>query len=275
MLTRNGTNTPSVRLIGQTSTVVLMRMQSGFPHQVPLCFTGGFNKMYGIPAGYNPGVAYFPALSPGGMSNRLVVSPTLEANIYGLGLMSGDATVVLTFYANLAGIKWMFSDLVCLPIFWANLMGYGSLSSDLSIGSRPSAEDIIYAMMDTPVGYLGSISFREAVSRQITSAAIKAKTDNLPTDPAGMVALASAHGAGSWEGATPLQLWGHADRRLTSRDIESQIPGESLPSEEEVQNVEAILDAIKGLGFESAEDALRVIRQLVQAAGGGGASFNV
>lgn len=77
--------------------------------------------------------------------------------------------------------------------------------------------------------------------------------------------LATVHGASSWEGATPSQVWGHDDRRLTSRDIESQIPGEHLPSEEQVQNLDAVLNAIKGLGFESAEDALRVIRQLVKS----------
>jgi hypothetical protein len=104
---------------------------------------------------------------------------------------------------------------------------------------------------------------------------IKAKTDNLPSDPAGMVALAAAHGSGSWEGATPTQVWNHTDRRLTSRDIDSPTPGESLPSEEQVQAAQAALDAIKGLGFETTEDALRVIRQLVQAAGRRGASFKV
>lgn len=33
------------------------------------------------------------------------------------------------------------------------------------------------------------------------STAIKAKTDNLPADPAGMAALETAHGAGSWQSA--------------------------------------------------------------------------
>lgn len=99
----------------------------------------------------------------------------------------------------------------------------------------------------------------------VATPAIKNKTDNLPSDPVGEAALAVAHGAGSWEGATPTQLWEHNDRKLTSRDIESQLPEEHLPSEEQVQDIQAVLDAIKGLGFESTEDALRVIRQLVGA----------
>lgn len=96
--------------------------------------------------------------------------------------------------------------------------------------------------------------------------AIKVKTDNLPTDPTSKSDLEIVHGLGSWEGATPSQVWGHSDRRLTSRDIESGTPGEHLPSEEQVLNIGIIFDAIKGLGFESTEDALRVIRKLVQSA---------
>ena len=109
----------------------------------------------------------------------------------------------------------------------------------------------------------------------VDTPAIKNKTDNLPADPTSKSDLETEHGAGSWEGATPSQVWVHTDRRLTSRDIESPGPGESLPSEEQVQAAQAALDTIKGLGFETAEDALRVIRQLVQAAGRRGASFKV
>ena len=98
----------------------------------------------------------------------------------------------------------------------------------------------------------------------VATPAIKNKTDSLPTDQTSKLDLETAHGLGSWEGATPLQVWNHDDRRLTSRDIQSPVPGESLPSEEEVQDVQTVLAAIKGLGFESAEDALRVIRQLVE-----------
>jgi len=43
-----------------------------------------------------------------------------------------------------------------------------------------------------------------------------AKIDKLPTDPASMLELAAVHGVGSWEGATPTQMWSHGDRRLTS-----------------------------------------------------------
>lgn len=47
-------------------------------------------------------------------------------------------------------------------------------------------------------------------------------------------------------GSTPSQVWGHDDRRLTSRDIDSEELGESLPSEEHVQTLEALLNLVKG-----------------------------
>jgi len=40
---------------------------------------------------------------------------------------------------------------------------------------------------------------QDAVDVKSETALIKAKTDNLPADPAGMAALATAHGAGSWQ----------------------------------------------------------------------------
>ncbi len=105
-------------------------------------FIGGLNtsRYYGCPSGYSPanGTSFIPPEKTGGMTSRLAVTATPEADM-------------------------MYSDLLCEPEFWANLMGYGSLASDLSIGSRPSAEDIAYALMDTPVGYIGDISLRQAL----------------------------------------------------------------------------------------------------------------
>lgn len=58
-------------------------------------------------------------------------------------------------------------------------------------------------------------------------------------------------------------------------DVRSESP-EAYSAEECVVTVAgASIEAIKGLGFESAEDALRIIRQLVEAGGRRGASFDV
>lgn len=84
---------------------------------------------------------------------------------------------------------------------------------------------------------------------------VKAKTDYLPTDPTSKSDLEVAHGVGSWEGATPTQVWGHSDRRLSSRDIESEIPDEHLPSEEQIEDV-------KGAGWTI--ETLKLIKELIE-----------
>ena len=103
--------------------------------------------------------------------------------------------------------------------------------------------------------------------------AIKAKTDLLPSDPASKSELAAVHGVGSWEGATPVQVWGHIDRRLTSRDIESQVPGEHLPSEEQVQGIDAVLSAIKGLNWT--DETLKKIKEGIAQIKTAGVHFQV
>jgi hypothetical protein len=57
--------------------------------------------------------------------------------------------------------------------------------------------------------------------------AIKAKTDNLPADPAGLADLEAAHGAGSWQTATGFSTLTQADVRtavgLATANLDSQL----------------------------------------------------
>lgn len=49
------------------------------------------------------------------------------------------------------------------------------------------------------------------------------------------------------EGTTPAQIWSHPDRKLTSRDIESETLGEYLPSEAQLQtHDQQIKELVKG-----------------------------
>jgi hypothetical protein len=59
--------------------------------------------------------------------------------------------------------------------------------------------DARLANLDVPLSLIASYIDTEV-------AAIKAKTDNLPADPAGMAALATTHGAGSWATATAVTV---------------------------------------------------------------------
>ena len=59
--------------------------------------------------------------------------------------------------------------------------------------------------------------------------------------------------------ALPGMIWDSSDRKLTSRDVDSQLPGEHLSSEEQVEEV-------KGTGFDSNRDALVKIQELISSA---------
>lgn len=103
-----------------------------------------------------------------------------------------------------------------------------------------------------PASYV-TITVSKSVSavllQELEILAIKTKTDNLPNDPASETDLAATHGSGSWEGTTPTQLWQYSNRKLTSRDIESQAPDEHLPSEDQLSthdiDIKALIAAIK------------------------------
>lgn len=74
--------------------------------------------------------------------------------------------------------------------------------------------------------------------------AIKAKTDNLPADPAGLAGLASAHGAGSWATATGFSTLDAAGVRtavgLGSANLDTQLG--DLPTNAELATSQAAAD---------------------------------
>jgi hypothetical protein len=74
---------------------------------------------------------------------------------------------------------------------------------------------------------------------------------DLPEVPT-MIELNTAHGSGSWEGATPTQIWQHPTRSLTTRDVGT----EQIASEE-------TLGDIKGVTFNKQTDSLKEIRKAI------------
>ena len=62
---------------------------------------------------------------------------------------------------------------------------------------------------------------------------------DLPEVPT-MPELNAAHGSGSWEGATPEQIWKYSARTLSSRDI-PEVPSEQIASEQTSAKIEAEL----------------------------------
>jgi hypothetical protein len=78
-----------------------------------------------------------------------------------------------------------------------------------------------------------------------------------------MAELNVAHGSGSWEGATPSQIWQHPTRSLTTREI---TPTEHLSKEE-------TLDEIKGASWTN--ETLKAIKEAVDKLSKPKASFRV
>jgi hypothetical protein len=72
-----------------------------------------------------------------------------------------------------------------------------------------------------------------------------------------MAELNAAHGSGSWEGATPSQIWAHPTRSLTTREIGTN---EHLSKEE-------TLDEIKGVSWTN--ETLKAIMEAIRESGGG------
>lgn len=72
---------------------------------------------------------------------------------------------------------------------------------------------------------------------------------NVPT----MDELNAAHGSGSWEGATPDQIWQHPVRSLTTRDVGT----EQIASEQTLNEIEGAL-------FDTTRDSLKKIREILE-----------
>ncbi|MEM2293307.1 MAG: hypothetical protein QXX41_08530 [Nitrososphaerota archaeon] len=64
----------------------------------------------------------------------------------------------------------------------------------------------------------------------------------LPEVPT-MDQLNQAHGSGSWEGATPSQIWSHPSRTLSSREVPER--GEEIASEETLRLIQEQIKKVK------------------------------
>jgi hypothetical protein len=70
--------------------------------------------------------------------------------------------------------------------------------------------DIVNGVWGAASRTLTAFGFTVSSSSDSNITAIKAKTDNLPADPAGLAALAAAHGSGAWTTATGFAVPGDA-----------------------------------------------------------------
>ena len=114
---------------------------------------GGLNNKTSIPDGLQSGKAIFLALSDGGMVTRILNSFG-TINLAGAGAL-GNITFNVAgtggvLYSNLAGGINIYSSAVNGAGTIGSLTPYGKakISADISIGSRPTAQDIASAVWE-------------------------------------------------------------------------------------------------------------------------------
>lgn len=120
----------------------------------------------------------------------------------------------------------------------------------------PSAYVTVYGVSDVSAGLIAEWTETEKSEHIATAQEIKAKTDYIPSDLPDVPThpeLIAQHGSGSWEGATPAQVWGHSERTLSTRDI-PEVPGEEIASE-------GTLGEIKGPAWT--DESLKKIKEAV------------
>lgn len=96
-------------------------------------------------------------------------------------------------------------------------------------GTDTAGTTTLLARVPAAVALAGSAPswYTAPVDVSANVSAVKAKTDNLPADPASMAGLASAHGAGSWATATGFALPGDA-MALTTATGNALVAGVAL-----------------------------------------------
>jgi hypothetical protein len=103
--------------------------------------------------------------------------------------------------------------------------GAGSGTFDETTDSQEALRDRGDAAWATATGFALAASapswYTAPVDVSSNVSAIKAKTDNLPSDPAGLAALALAHGSGSWATATSVTVSDKAGFKLASDGLDA------------------------------------------------------
>lgn len=104
------------------------------------------NQYYGIPGGYSLGRGYVGPVKVGGLGALARGDASHTASISGYGNVggtaAGEATTALTGFRTFS----RSGTAAGVATFSAGISGIGRIAASLSIGSRPTAEDIISAL---------------------------------------------------------------------------------------------------------------------------------
>lgn len=135
------------------------------------------SKVVSVPVGCYNGAFVLP-ISMGGIAAHLQGIGSTNIDLNGVGnldvTLNGDGTVT---FVNLAGGINLTSDLEGNGTFTADATATAMLNALIRIGASPSADDIVYAMLDTPSGNIDNLSLRKALQVMISIMAGKTIID--------------------------------------------------------------------------------------------------
>ena len=135
------------------------------------------SKITSVPTGYFTNGIKFP-ISYGGIGARLTGTAQANVDMNAVGNVSADLSGQgVVIYGNLAGGYNM----------GATINGVGSLETDIDatakigamvrIGANPSADDVVYALLDTPTGNVDNLTLRQTLQVMLSVMAGKTTID--------------------------------------------------------------------------------------------------
>jgi len=168
MLLRNSTNYSNLSFMGGALGGLVDRANR---HGWALQNARAFSVFTSYPPGYGAGALKL-AVEDGGMACRASGVGTLSSSITGLGDVSASPAGSGTSAGALTGLKDAATTIVGVGALSPSITGTADLECTIDIGSKPSADDVFYALMDNPNAVDG-LTLRQAL--RVMAAALAGK----------------------------------------------------------------------------------------------------
>ena len=121
------------------------------------------SKYVSKPVGYYAAAINFP-ISVGGIGAKLNGSGIMVSGIEGKGNVSaalaGQGNIT---YMNLAGGYNLGATLEGQGTLTSGISAIAKLAAQIRIGANPSADDVVYALLDTPTGNIDNLTLRQTL----------------------------------------------------------------------------------------------------------------
>ena len=135
------------------------------------------SKITSVPTGYFTNGIKFP-ISYGGIGARLTGIASVTSDITGNGNVSAtlDGIGSIT-YMNLAGGYNLGATLNGIGSLESGIQATAKIGAMVRIGANPSADDVVYALLDTPTGNVDNLTLRQTLQVMLSVMAGKTTID--------------------------------------------------------------------------------------------------